>query len=82
MILSPCHTLLDASGFRGPTGEAVALGFQSFDLFLDLREQNQEKKKKNNSKKTLYNNKTSLILGIGIQMNIKVPHFASKSLVC
>lgn len=51
MILSPCHTLLDASGFRGPTGEAVALGFQSFDLFLDLREQNQEKKKKATAKK-------------------------------
>lgn len=51
MILSPCHTLLDASGFRGPTREAVALGFQSFDLFLDLREQNQEKKKKKQQQK-------------------------------
>lgn len=28
-----------------------------------------------------YNNKTSLILGIGMQMNTKASHFASKSLI-
>lgn len=39
------------------------------------------KKTKTKPEKNLYNNKTSLILSIGIQMSIKVPHFASKSLV-